>query len=626
MHRLLFAAALIFLQVAPPCVLAEDGCSAWWVFFTDRGPDVESRLAARTAELTASPSLARRTAAGLTGADLLDLEPWAGYIAQVSSISGAASIRTTSRFLNAVSINADSSQLDRILVLPSVAAVRPVAGSDFLQPVLTPLPLGITDLTSFQLGQIGLDQLHLRGWTGADLRIGVLDTGYELDHGVFASTTVLGAYDFIHGDDDPSWQEGDPPGQSDHGTAVLSILGGFSPAAGFAGGAPSAAFLVAKTEDISDEYEAEEDYWVEGLEWVEAGGADLVSSSLGYIDWYTYEDMDGNTAVTTIAADAAASRGMPVFSSIGNRGPASGTLGAPSDGDSVVAIGAVDATGAVAGFSSRGPTFDGRTKPCLCALGVGVVLADAEGGYSSGNGTSFAAPLCAAAAAAIAGAHPEWTLQDVIVALQSTASQGGDPDNDLGWGVIDALAALRYHSITGVVRASLDGTPLAGYPVGIVIGDTTLVSETNGSGCFAVCPGLLGEFRLFDAGGPGSMIPSAGVLTGAGVEVEVFVDGEGLGSGASVFPNPSSGGVYIGFDVPEGPVDVDLSVHSLTGELVQRQSRSGLPAGCYRAPLPGEALFWDGLDAGGQPAASGTYLLILRIGGETLLLKAAIVR
>lgn len=609
-----------------PSADADDGSSAWWVFFTDRGPDIESRLAARTAELAASPSFARRTAAGLTGADSLDLEPWTGYVGLVEDISGMTSMRTTSRFLNAVSIEADDEQIERILDLPVVAAVRPVAVSDFIQPLLEPIPAGVSDLTSFQLSQIGLDQLHLRGWTGEGVRVGVLDTGYELDHGVFASMTLLAAYDFINGDDDPSWQTGDPPGQSNHGTAVLSILGGSSSTAGFTGGAPSAAFMVAKTEDISDEYEAEEDYWVEGLEWAEAGGSDLVSSSLGYIDWYTYEDMDGNTAVTTIAADAAASRGMPVFSSIGNRGPAPGTLGAPADGDSVAAIGAVDATGAVAGFSSRGPTYDDRTKPCVCALGVGVVLAGAEGGYSSGNGTSFATPLCAAAATVIAGAHPEWTVLDVIDILQATASESADPDNDIGWGIIDALSALRYHSITGVVRASLDGTPIAGYPLCIVIGDTTLVSQTNGSGWFAVCPGPLGDFTLLDAGGPGSMIPVTGVLTEAGVEVEVFVDGSPQGSPAAVFPNPSSGGLYVGFDVVEGPADVNLSVHSMTGELVQAESRSALPVGSYRAPLPGEALFWDGMDAEGQPAASGTYLLVLRIGGETLLLKAAIVR
>jgi hypothetical protein len=626
MRGVLLTAALMMLSLLISPVLADDGTSAWWVFFADRGPDIESRLAIRTAELETSPSFARRTAAGLTGADSLDLEPWTGYVELVEDISGMASIRTSSRFLNAVSVEVDREQIERIMDLPVVAAVRPVAVSDFTQPVLEPIPIGVTDLTSFQLSQIGLDQLHLRGWTGEGVRIGVLDTGYELDHGVFASMTLLGAYDFINGDDDPSWQAGDPPGQSNHGTAVLSILGGSSPSAGFAGGAPSAAFLVAKTEDISGEYEAEEDYWVEGLEWAEEGGADLVSSSLGYIDWYTYEDMDGNTAVTTIAADAAASRGMPVFSSIGNRGPAPGTLGAPADGDSVAAIGAVDATGAVAGFSSRGPTSDNRTKPCVCALGVGVVLAGVEVGYSSGSGTSFATPLCAAAAAVVAGAHPEWTVLDVIDILRSTASESGDPDNDTGWGIVDALSSLRYHSITGVVRASLNGTPIAGYPLSIVIGDTSLVSWTNGSGWFAVCPGTLGDFALLDAGGPGSMIPVAGVLTEAGVEVEVFVDGDPQGSAVSVFPNPSSGGVYVGFDVVKGPADVNLSVHSLTGELVQAESRSALPVGSYRAPLPGEALFWDGMDAEGQPAASGMYVLVLRVGDETLLLKAAIVR
>jgi len=317
---------------------------------------------------------------------------------------------------------------------------------------------------------------------------------------------------------------------------------------------------------------------------------------------------------------------MPVFNSMGNRGPGPGTLSAPADGDSVFSVGAVDGSGAVADFSSRGPTYDGRTKPDACALGVGVILASAQGGYSSGNGTSFATPLCAAAAAAVAGAHPEWTLLDVIDALRSTASHSGNPDDDTGWGLVDALAAVRHLSVTGVVRSSLDGAVLPRYPVGLLMDDTLFLVETNDAGWFALCPGRLGAFTLVDAGGPGAVIPESGILTGEGVEVTVFVDGDAADAEPSVFPTPSNGGVYVGFDVTEGPADVRLSVHSVTGELVHEQSVSGLQAGSYRAPLPGEALFWDGSDTDGRPAASGTYSLILRVGIDTFLLKAAIVR
>ena len=70
-----------------------------------------------------------------------------------------------------------------------------------------------------------------------------------------------------------------------------------------------AEFLLAKTEDVSSETQLEEDNYVAGLEWKE-NGADVVSTSLGYLDWYEYSDMDGNTAVTTIGVDIAASLGV----------------------------------------------------------------------------------------------------------------------------------------------------------------------------------------------------------------------------------------------------------------------------------------------------------------------------
>ena len=59
-------------------------------------------------------------------------------------------------------------------------------------------------------------------------------------------------------------------------------------------------FLLAKTEIIGNEIQIEEDNFVRGLEWGEARGADIMTTSLGYTDWYTISDMDGNTAVTTI--------------------------------------------------------------------------------------------------------------------------------------------------------------------------------------------------------------------------------------------------------------------------------------------------------------------------------------
>ncbi len=618
LHLILLSSVLISISSIPS--------GAWWVFFADRGPDLDSRLETRSTELLNAPSYERRIAVGLFEADELDLEPWSGYVEQVADMTVCQSVRTQSRFLNAVSINTAGGSLEEILALPFVDHVRPVSSSTFRTPEFQAYSGYSAGVTSSQLAQIELDELHSRGWTGEGVVVGVLDTGFNLTHDVFSDISVLLMYDFVDDDSDPSQQPGDPPGQSDHGTAVLSILAGFVEDE-FSGGLPDASFILAKTEDISDEYQAEEDYWVLGLEWIELNGGDMVSSSLAYIDWYTYSDLDGNTAVTTIAADAAASRGMVVFNAIGNSGPDPGSLMAPSDGDSVFAVGAVDAASNVTSFSSRGPTFDGRIKPDACALGDNVSLAfQGTSGYSEGDGTSFAAPLVSSSAGALCGAHPEWSMIEIMEILRLTASGSNVPDNSTGYGIINAFAALKYHSVTGSVRSSLNGGYLPEYPLALIMGDSIYLVETNQSGWFAFCPGELGEFTFIDGGGNGSVIPVTGTLGVEGVEVDVFVDQTPCTAAPSIFPNPSMEGIYIGFDLAAGPVDAELSVYDLTGQMIFKSIRTGIGPGSFRAPLPGEAFYWDGTCDDGSPASSGVYIVFLRTGDTVDLLKCSLVR
>lgn len=607
-------------------VCGGSGTGAWWVFLSDRGPGLAERLETRTLELQLSPSLERRLAAGLTGADELDLSPFPEYVDRIASHPACLGVRTTSRYLNAVSVTIRDSDARLLLELPFVAGIRPVASSAFIPPDLEPIFPARDGVTDAQLRQVGLDKLHERGWMGQGVVVGVLDSGFDLVHECFSGIDIIDMYDFVNDDPDPSQQPGDPPGQSTHGTAVLSVMGGSVPDQ-YSGGVPEASFILAKTEDISDEYQAEEDYWVAGLEWIESLGGQLVNSSLAYIDWYTYPDLDGNTAVTTVAADAAASRGMMVYNSIGNSGPGEGSLLAPADGDSVFACGAVDGSGEVTDFSSRGPTYDGRIKPDGCALGQGVALAgQGATGFVQGSGTSFSSPLVASAAAALAGAHPEWDMVRITEVLRSTATSSGSPDNSIGYGIIDAFAALRYRSVTGVVRLSSSCGTLPDYPLTIITGDSVYQTWTNSGGWFAFSPWVLGDFTVCDGGGEGQVIPVSGSLVEEGVEITVYVDLDPVDSPPTVFPNPSTEGVYIGFDLTSGPADVHLAVFDLTGQQVYGLVRTGLEPGSYRAPLPGEAFHWDGtLEDGGQ-AASGVYIISLRTGGSTELLKCAIVR
>ena len=153
--------------------------------------------------------------------------------------------------------------------------------------------------------------------------------------------------------------------------------------------------------------------------------------------------MDGNTAPVTRAADLAASRGIIVVNSAGNSGGSSWQyIGAPADGDSVFSIGAVNASGWYASFSSTGPTYDGRIKPDVVAQGEGTTIVAAWGGVVQGNGTSFSSPIMAGAMACLWQSAPAFSAQELRDAVRNTASLAATPDNLYGYGIPNMLNAM----------------------------------------------------------------------------------------------------------------------------------------------------------------------------------------
>ena len=148
-----------------------------------------------------------------------------------------------------------------------------------------------------------------------------------------------------------------------------------------------------------------------------------------------------------LAADLAGQRGVVVVNSAGNEGPSTlhNTLGAPADGRLVLTAGAVTSTGARAAFSSVGPTADGRIKPDVAAQGVAVTAAapGTASGYTSVSGTSFSCPLTAGVVALVLQARPTASVSEIEDVLRATASQAAQPDNLLGWGIVDAARAIQ---------------------------------------------------------------------------------------------------------------------------------------------------------------------------------------
>jgi serine protease AprX len=432
-----------------------------WVFFTDKGifdpGEYESALNRAATILTERAARRRAKTMKPNLVDFKDLPVDHTYVNEI--LKYQAKLRQKSRWLNAASFEIPVSRLDRISDLDFVRSVKPVLGGKRRpvppqvppqKPQKGPSKFDLNYGASYaQLQQLNVPAVHNLGYKGQGVLVCMMDTGYLKDHQAFqlADSTgrILAEWDFINNDDNTQNEEGDPSTQHNHGTCTWSALGGAADG-NLYGPAYGAFFILAKTEDVSMEHPIEEDNWMAGMEWADSIGADVISSSLCYIDWYTYEDLDGNTAVTTIAADIAAERGIVVCNAMGNSGPGSGTLLAPADADSIIACGAVDANGYLASFSSRGPTFDGRTKPEVCARGVSTRCASPYNlyGYTTASGTSLSTPLIGGCAALILSAHPYWTPMQVREAMMMTASRADIPDNNYGWGIPDLLAAIQY--------------------------------------------------------------------------------------------------------------------------------------------------------------------------------------
>ena len=456
-----------------------------WVSFRDKGSlDARSLDTAltRVEEELEPRCLWRRAKVRTDGrlVDPLDLPVSARYIERIAPF--VQRVRTTSRWLNAVSVEVRPAAIPSIVRFPFVRQVDLVRSFSRDEPQLpagTAADLSPADpVAAFygpsftQINQIDVWPLHQLGFAGRGVMVAMLDTGFRTQHEVFRQAHLVAQHDFVNGDGDVSQDISNPNDYSDeHGTGTWSALGGYKPGE-LVGPAYGADFLLAKTETVNFERPIEEDYWVAGIEWAEGLGAEVVSSSLGYIDWYTYSDLDGRTAVTTRAANRAAELGVVVVNAAGNERDTSwGHIIAPADGFEVIACGAVDALGKISSFSSPGPTYDGRIKPEVCALGVNDRVAvnrtDGSDGYSLSSGTSFSTPLVAGVAALLLEIHRDWTPAQVRQALLSTAGFSLNPDNDYGWGIVDAALAADV----GWTSLGLDGTSIDDDSSGRSLGD-----------------------------------------------------------------------------------------------------------------------------------------------------------
>jgi hypothetical protein len=447
------------------------------VFFKDKGPEnftETSSIYRKTLAIHNQRCLERRSKvlAANQQISLQDAPLYQPYLQGLALLQ--ADVILQLRWNNYAVARCDSTIADAIALLPFVKRIKRTATklqalstantlhqAQYL--VHTPISGSILEATtscgvlrygnSFNQAQInGIPELHAMGIMGEGTLTGFLDTGFRWKfHESTKNANVLNEYDFINRDSVTGNEGGDVGSQDNHGSIVFSTVCGFQQDS-LIGFAPHAQFLLAKTEDIPTEQHLEEDNYAAAVEWEEAQGADIISSSLGYSNFnqpdeenYSFADFDGKTTITAIAVNNAVRRGVVCISAAGNDGPRDSTLITPSDADSVIAVAAVAQDGLTpATFTSRGPRGDGKIKPDIAAQGVSVVCSSVNDTLVLGaaSGTSLATPLIAGTATLFLSVFPELRPWEVKKYLFETASNSDVKNDTLGFGVANLPAAM----------------------------------------------------------------------------------------------------------------------------------------------------------------------------------------
>lgn len=378
-------------------------------------------------------------------------------------------VLSSSKWLNASTIKAsDTSSL--FPKLRTLSFVKPFTRKNTLKSALisrktldaitSSAPYDPNQYYGSSYGQIDIHHgifLHEQGFRGKGILIAVLDAGFNNARtmtgfdSLWLENRVILTRDLVK-------PGGNVFTQASHGSNVLSIIAGISPGY-LVGTAPKASFLLLRSENALSEYPLEEFNWAVAAELSDSIGADIISTSLGYTTFddpslnHTYADMNGHTAISSIAATIASSKGMIIVASAGNEGNSSWKyISAPADADSIITVGAIDVNGNIAAFSSRGPTYDRRIKPDVVAVGSKTTIQNPDNTFSLGNGTSFSAPIIAGLTACLWQACPDKSNMEIIRAIQKYSSQYTMPDSIKGYGIPDfksALYALNTQQTSG---------------------------------------------------------------------------------------------------------------------------------------------------------------------------------
>ncbi len=297
----------------------------------------------------------------------------------------------------------------------------------FMYPI--PLPEADDGARTWGVAAVGADRSP---FTGKGIRIAVLDTGFDAGHPDFAGRSVT-ALSFV-GDDDPD----DAQGHGTHctGTAAGPFGSGNLPRYGVA---PDAEIFVGKV--LSDAGAGLEIDIIAGVEWAIANGCHVISMSLGR----PTQPGEIPSAAYERSGRRALAAGCLIVAAAGNDSARQfgfvAPVGAPANALSILAVAAVDDTGAVAPFSSGAIDPPGGAVD-IAGPGVGVFSSFPRPQlYKCLSGTSMACPHVAGVAALWAESNAGLRGRALWDALVASALPLDAPPGDIGAGLVRAPGA-----------------------------------------------------------------------------------------------------------------------------------------------------------------------------------------
>lgn len=265
---------------------------------------------------------------------------------------------------------------------------------------------------------------------GEGVTVAVIDTGVS-NVPDLAETTFVEGYDFVGDRTEASDDNG-------HGTHVAgTIAQSTNNNYGVAGIAYNASIMPLKVLSAAGAGEVAD--IAEAIRFAADHGANVINMSLGGM---------GDSIVLRSAVDYAHSKGVVVVAAAGNANTNSASY--PARYPNVIAVSALDATGAKAPYSNFGAGVDisapGGSTATSAEGGILQETIDPQTGepiFATFQGTSMAAPHVAGVAALIKSAGIENPDEIAAVLKKSSRVVKDDPFNHFGAGQLDAGAAVK---------------------------------------------------------------------------------------------------------------------------------------------------------------------------------------